>query len=77
MAAIVAGFELDVACLLQAVMHERDFKVTTTYTSPCMIFSLCRYAVVPIWHINQLKTPLGTVNIVMRPMSWVHTEGPI
>ena len=44
-------------------MHERDFKVTTTYPFPCMIISLCMYAGVPIWHIHQLKTSLGTVDI--------------
>ena len=63
MAAMIAGFEVYFAWLLQAVMHERAFKVTTTYPFPCMIFALCRSAGVPIWHINQLKTPLGTVNI--------------
>ena len=44
-------------------MHEREFKVTTTYPSPCMIFALCRSAGVPIWHIDQLKTPQGTVDV--------------
>ena len=44
-------------------MHERAFKVTTTYPFPFMIFSLCRSAGVLIWHIDQLKTPLGTVDI--------------
>ena len=44
-------------------MHERAFKVTTTYPFPCMIFSLCRFAGVPIWHVDQLKTPLGTIDI--------------
>ena len=44
-------------------MHERAFKVTTTYPFPCMIFSLCRSAGVPIWHVDQLKTPQGTVDI--------------
>ena len=63
MAAMIAGFEVDFAWLLQAVMQERDFKVTTTYPFPCMIFSLCRSAGVPIWHVDQLKTPLGTVDI--------------
>ena len=29
--AMIAGFEVDFAWLLQAVMHGRDFKVTTTY----------------------------------------------
>ena len=47
MAAIIAGFEVDFAWLLQEVMHERAFKVTTTYTLSCMIFALCRSAGVP------------------------------
>ena len=40
MAAMIAGFEVDFAWLLQAIMHERAFKVTTTYPFRCMIFSL-------------------------------------
>ena len=44
-------------------MHERAFKVTTTYPFPCMIFSLCTSVGVLVWHIDQLKTPLGTVDI--------------
>ena len=63
MVAMISGFEVDFSCLLQAVMHERAFKVTTTYPFPCMIFSLCRYAGVYIWYIDQLKTQLGTVDI--------------
>ena len=63
MAAMIARFEVDFAWLPQAVMHERDFKVTTTYPFPCMVFSLCRSAGVPIWHVDQLKTPLSTVDI--------------
>ena len=31
MEAMIAGFEVDFSWLLQAFMHERDFKVTTTY----------------------------------------------
>ena len=45
MAAMIAGFEVDFAWLLQAFMHERAFKVTNTYPFPCMIFSLYRSAV--------------------------------
>ena len=56
-------FEVDFVWLLQAVMHKRAFKVKTTYPFPCMIFSLCRSAGVPIWNIDQLKTRLGTVDI--------------
>ena len=63
MAAMIANFEVDFAWLLQGVMHERAFKVTTTYPFPCMIFSLCRFTGVPIWHIDQFKTLLGTVDI--------------
>ena len=63
MVAMIAGFEVDFAWLLHAVMPERAFKVTTTYPFPCMIFSLCRSAGVPICHVDQLKTPLGTVDI--------------
>ncbi len=46
-------------------MNERSFKVTTTYPFPCMIFSLCRSSGVPIWHIDQLKTSLGIVDICL------------
>ena len=63
MAAMIARFEVDFAWLLQAVMHERAFKVTSTYPFPCILFSLCRSACVPILHVDQLKTPLGTVDI--------------
>ena len=62
-AAMKAGFEVDFTWLLQVVMHERAFKVTTTCPFPCMIFALCRTAGVPIWHIDQLKTPQGTVDV--------------
>ena len=63
MVVIIAGFEVDFAWLLQAVIHERAFKVTTTYPFSCMIFSLCRSTGVPIWHVDQLKTPIGTVDV--------------
>ena len=59
MAAITAGFEVDFAWLIHAVIHERTFKVTNTYPFLWMIFSLCRSAGVPIWHIDQLRTLLG------------------
>ena len=63
MVAVIAGFKVDITWLLQAVMQERAFKVTTTYSYPCMIFALCRSAGVPIWHVYQLKTPQGTVDV--------------
>ena len=46
-------------------MHERAFKVTSTYPFPCMIFALCRSAGVTIWHVDQLKTPQGTIDVVL------------
>ena len=63
MAAMIARFEVDFAWLLQAAMHERAFKVTTTYPFTCMIFALCRTAGVPIWYIDKLKTPQGTGDV--------------
>ena len=48
MVAMISGFEVDFAWLLQAVMHERSFKVTTTYPFSCMIYSLCRSTGKPI-----------------------------
>ena len=63
MAAMIAGFEVDFTWLLLAVMHDRAFKVITTYPFPCIIFSLYRSTGMPIWHVDQLKTPQGTVDV--------------
>ena len=79
-AAMIAGFEMDFAWLLHAVMHEKEFKVTTTYPFPCMIFALCRTAGVPIWHIDQLKTQQGTVDVGLirdEANELAHIEGPV
>ena len=65
MAVIIAWFEVDFAWILQAVMHESAFKVTTTYPFPCMVFALCRLAGVHVWHIAVLKTPSDIVDIVL------------
>ena len=46
-AALVAG-GIDFARLLISVIHERDFKTSTTYLFACMIFHLCRDAGVTI-----------------------------
>ena len=81
---MISAFEVDFAWLLQAVMHERAFKVTTTYPFPCKIFSLYRSAGVPIWHIDHLKTPLGTIDIglirdeanELSPRRWPYPELP-
>ena len=63
MAAMIAGFEVDFTWLLQAVMHKRAFKATSTYLFLCIVFSLYRLAGVLVWHIDLLKTPPGTVDI--------------
>ena len=47
MVAMIARFEEDFTWLLQAVMHERTFKVTTTYPFSCMVFAMCRSTGVP------------------------------
>ena len=63
MAAMIAGFKVEFTWLLHAVIHERAFKVTTTYPFPFMIFAFCRSAGVPIWHVDQLKTSQGSVDV--------------
>ena len=63
MVAMIAGFDVDFAWLLQAVMHEKSFKATTTYPFAFMVFALCGLARVPVWHIDVLKTPSGIVDI--------------
>uniref|UniRef100_M1DWG7 Integrase core domain containing protein n=1 Tax=Solanum tuberosum TaxID=4113 RepID=M1DWG7_SOLTU len=62
-AALVAGFEINFACMLIAEIHERVFKASTTYPFPCLIFQLCRDSEVPIWHFDKLIRPTGTLDI--------------
>ena len=47
MDAMVAGFEIDLVWLLQAVMHERAFTATTTFLFPFIFFELFTSAGVP------------------------------
>ena len=80
MAAMIAAFEVDFAWLIHEIMHERAFKVTTTYPFPCMIYSLCRSAGVPIWQVDQLKTLQGTVDVGLikdEANEFAPAEGPI
>ena len=63
MAAMISGFNVYFWCLLQAVMHERDFKDTTTYPLWWMFFSLCRLEGVGVWHVDVLKNPPDIVDI--------------
>ena len=62
-ATLVDGLEIDFMRLLISVIHERDFKTSTTYPFACMIFQLCRDAVVPRWHSDVLHTPNGIVDM--------------
>ena len=41
-AAMVAVFEIVFSRLLWYVIHERDFKASTTYPFPCLSFEFCR-----------------------------------
>ena len=63
MDAMIAGFEVDFAWLLQAVIHKRNFKATTTYSFPCMVFALWRSVGVPVWHIEVINSLLRQVDI--------------
>lgn len=36
------GLEINFNKLILVVIHEREFKTSTTYPFPCLIFELCR-----------------------------------
>ncbi|KAG5610278.1 hypothetical protein H5410_021559 [Solanum commersonii] len=62
-ATLVAGLEIDFAHMLLVEIHEREFKTSTTYPFPCLIFQLCRDSRVPMWHCDRLIHPTGTLDI--------------
>uniref|UniRef100_M1DFC7 Integrase core domain containing protein n=1 Tax=Solanum tuberosum TaxID=4113 RepID=M1DFC7_SOLTU len=62
-AALVAGLEIDFACILLVEIHERAFKTSTTYPFRYLIFQLYRDSVVPIWHCDRLIHPTRTLDI--------------
>uniref|UniRef100_M1DYZ9 Integrase core domain containing protein n=1 Tax=Solanum tuberosum TaxID=4113 RepID=M1DYZ9_SOLTU len=62
-ATFVAGFEINFTRMLILEIHERVFKAFTTYPFPCLIFQLCKYSGVPIWHCDKLIRPTGTLDI--------------
>ena len=77
-ATFMVGLEIDFAKLFISVIHVRSFNTSTTYPFSCIILDLYRYARVPIWHRDTLRTPFGTVDIGtsgIRPMWWHHGEG--
>ena len=62
-AVLVAGLEIVFVRLLISVIHERDFKASTTYPFVYMIFQLCTDVGVPLWHCDVLLTPIGFMDI--------------
>lgn len=60
-ASLVAGLEIDVGKVLITLIHERDFKTSTTYRFTCIIFELCRKVRVPIWHCDTLHHKKDTL----------------
>lgn len=64
-AALVARLEIYFAKLLITVIHEMDFKTSTTYHFTCLIFHLWRNARVPLWHCDTLCSLAGTVDTVL------------
>uniref|UniRef100_M1D955 Integrase core domain containing protein n=1 Tax=Solanum tuberosum TaxID=4113 RepID=M1D955_SOLTU len=60
---LVAGFEIDFAHMLLAVIHKRAFRTTTTLPFPCMIFQLCSISRLHIWHCDPLVQVTGTFHI--------------
>lgn len=65
-ASLVVGFDIDFACMLISDIQERDFKTSTIYPFPCLIFSRCAGMLVfPLWHCDKLIWPTGTLDIVL------------
>uniref|UniRef100_M1DUM3 Integrase core domain containing protein n=1 Tax=Solanum tuberosum TaxID=4113 RepID=M1DUM3_SOLTU len=62
-AALVVGLEINFSRMIIAEIHERDFKASTTYHFPCLIFQLCRDSGVPIWHCDKLIRATRTLDI--------------
>lgn len=60
LAAFVVGFDIEFAKILIMAIHERSFKMSTTYPFACLIFHLCRDAAVPTRHCDILRIPAGT-----------------
>lgn len=74
--ALVAGLEIDIANLLISVIHQRDFKTSTTYPCAYIIFQLCRDDRVPLWYYDVLCSTIVVclqASSGMRPM-WRHLE---
>ena len=55
-AALVPGLEIEFVKLMITVIHERAFKTSNTYFFACLIFHLCRDAILPICHFDTLRS---------------------
>ena len=64
-ATLVDELEINFAKLLISMIHERDFKSSTTYPFARMIFLLYKDDGVPLWHCDVLCTPTGIVDIYL------------
>ena len=78
MAAVMAGFEVDVAGLLQAVIHEMAFRLPLlTLFSACYFYyegpQVCPSCTLISSRLR--KAILISASSGMRPMSWLHPEG--
>ena len=79
-AAMMDGFEVDFAWLLQEFMHERDFKVTTITLFHAWYFHYACPQVRPSGTLISSRisrSMLISASSGMRPMSWIHAEGPV
>ena len=72
---MVARVEIDFIKILLAEIHERAFNTTIIYSSPWMIFQLCKDVRVPIWHCDKLVLAMGTLYIRLI-QNEVNVEAP-
>lgn len=62
-ATMIVGLDIFFARVLIMVIHDRSFKITTTYPFACLIFQLYIEARVPIWNYDTLCSSVGIVYI--------------
>lgn len=76
---MVSWIEINFAKIFLVVIHEREFKTSTTYPFPCLIFWLSKDVGVPILHCDRLyqqprKVDIGLIRDKANVMAPV--EGP-
>uniref|UniRef100_M1DAV3 Putative plant transposon protein domain-containing protein n=1 Tax=Solanum tuberosum TaxID=4113 RepID=M1DAV3_SOLTU len=62
-ARLMAGHEFNIAQVIIAEIHEREFRKTTTLLFPFLIFMLCTEATVLVYHIDQYIEVTKTVDV--------------